>query len=162
MKKTLIITFFAVLSVLFYGLSIWFEQETYKVSKINKEHLTQIQRLKKIEKINKWLDKKIKPFIETLPKTQNMSDMQLVNFFDKHSTQLEFEVSKYIYKEDLTYKMDINFNVPRNDKKRLTYLMELKYKYGYLQFKTLKTFDKYVKGSLEIIQPIKSDINESK
>jgi hypothetical protein len=162
MKKTLIITFFAVLSVLFYGLSIWFEQETYKVSKINKEHLVQIQRLKKIEKINKWLDKKIKPFIETLPKTQNMSDMQLVDFFDKHSTQLDFEVSRYIYKEDLTYKMDINFNVPRNDKQKLTYLMELKYKYGYLQFKTLKTFDKYVKGSLEIIQPIKSDINESK
>ena len=160
--KLIAISFGFIFSVLFLALSEWFIQEETKVEQINKQHLEDIQRLKKISKINKWLEAVVKPSLDALPTDIKSSDASLVDFFDTYSHQFNFKVDKYIYKDVNTYNLNIGFIVPRNNKDILESLMKLKYKKGFLRFSNFQLDENKIKGEIQVVQPFYKDTNASR
>jgi len=150
-----------VLSVLMIALVSWFETEEQKVEAINQQHLQEIKRLQKISKINKWLDKVVKPSLAKTPSDANRSDEPIVQFFDQYADEFHFQVQKYIYKDENTHNLNIEFELLRDEKKALEKLMTLKYKRGFLQFNHFKVRDEKVLGELQIVQPFYGDNNAS-
>ena len=161
MKKLLIISAAFALSILMVAASNWFEEQTKVVESINRQHLHEIERLKKIAKINKWLRSTITPFIESLPKDANASDVTLVKFFDRYADRFDFRVKNYIYKDKYSHNLDVMFKIPRYDKKNLQELMLLRYPTGYLQYNTFELKEESVIGKLRIVQPLYGDFNVS-
>jgi len=161
MIKLVAITLAFMLSILMLALSDWFIEQEQIVEKINKEHRSEIQKLKKIKKVNEWLNKVVKPSLDNVPKGVEDSDDGLVNFFDKHAKSFKFQVKKYIYKNEDTHNIDIAFEVPRNDKKRINDLVLLNREKGFLQFTNFSLQDKRILGELRVIQPFYGDSNES-
>lgn len=161
MIKIVAISLALVLSVLMLALSNWFTQEEAIVSKINQEYKSEIQKLKKIKSINEWLDKIVKPELDKVPLDIENSDEDLVRFFDKNAENFNFKVNKYIYENEKTHNIDITFEILRNDKDRLTEILQLKRNIGFIQFKSFTLKDKKLTGELRIIQPLYGDINAS-
>ncbi len=161
MKKLIFVTVALVLSVLMYATSNWFEEQTLVVRSINTQHLQEIERLKKIARINKWLKDSITPFLESLPKDANASDITLVKFFDRHANKFHFTVEDYIYREPYSHNLDVTFSVLRDDKKDLRDLMLLRYPTGYLQYDFFKLESRKVTGNIRIVQPLYGDANVS-
>ncbi len=161
MIKIALITAGFVLSVLLVAATQWFETETQKVERINKEHLAEIKRLKKIAQINKWLDKVVKPSLDALPQSEAQSESSLVAFYDKYAKEMNFKVSKYIYSDTNSHNLDIFFEIKRNDKRALEKLMTLKYKSGFLRFKNFTLKDDIVNGTLQLVQPFYGEENAS-
>lgn len=161
MIKIVAISLALVLSVLMLALSNWFTQEEAIVSKINQEYKSEIQKLKKIKSINEWLDKIVKPELDKVPLDIENSDEDLVRFFDKNAENFNFKVNKYIYENEKTHNIDITFEILRNDKDRLTEILQLRRNIGFIQFKSFTLKDKKLTGELRIIQPLYGDINAS-
>lgn len=162
MIKIAAISLALVLSVLMLALTEWFDEQQNVVLQINREHRSEIQKLKKIKTINEWLDRIVKPSLDKVPVGIQDSDEGLVSFFDEHAEKFNFKVTKYIYKSEQTHNLDISFKIPRNDKERLSELLSLKRDIGFLQFKTFTLKDKDLVGKLRIIQPLYGDINASR
>lgn len=161
MIKIYIISFFLVSSVLLVALSDWFVVEGKKVDAITQEHLNDIRRLKKIAKINKWMDEVVKPSLERLKDDVESTDNDLVNFFDAYSEEFNFKVSKYIYADLHTQNLDIGFEVQRDSIDKLKDLTLLKHKTGFLHFNTFRVDTTSLKGELKVIQPYYGDRNAS-
>ena len=159
--KIAIATFGFVVAILMFALASWFEIEEIKVKSINRQHLQEIKKLRKISKINSWLDKVVKPSLSATPTDANASDKPIVNFFDEYSYEFNFEVEKYIYNDENTHNLNIKFSISRNEQERLEDLMKLKYKKGFLQFNDFEVKDKLVKGELQIVQPFYGESNAS-
>ena len=162
MIKIIAISFALIFSVLMVALADWFVDQEQIVQKINREHKSEIQKLKKIKKVNEWLNKIVKPSLDNVPKSLQDSDDGLINFFDRHATAFNFQVKKYIYATKDTHNIDISFEIDRNQKDRLNELVLLKRKKGFLQFTQFTIDEKKVKGELRAIQPIYGESNESK
>jgi hypothetical protein len=157
MVKMFIISFFLISSVLFFAVTNWFENEQIKVNKITKKHLNDIRRLRKIAKINQWMDKIVKPSLDRLKSDVESTDNDLVDFYDKYSQQFNFRVSKYIYTDVNTQNLDIKFSILRDDISILKELTSLKHKSGFLHFNSFDIDDKSIKGELQIVQPYYGD-----
>jgi len=159
--KLIAISFGFIVSVLMFALSSWFEVEEMKVETINSQHLQEIKRLQKISKINKWLDKVVKPSLAKTPNDANSSDEPIVAFFDQYAPEFHFQVQKYIYVDENTHNLNIEFELLRDEKEALQKLMTLKYKRGFLQFNSFNVKDEKVRGELQIVQPFYGDTNAS-
>jgi len=162
MIKIVAISLALIFSVLMVALSDWFEEQQLIVEKINREHRSEIQKLKKIKKVNAWLNKVVKPSLDNAPKNVQGSDDGLVEFFDKYASEFDFQVKRYIYEDKGTHNIDISFETPRDDKEKLNKLVLLKREKGFLQFTTFKLQDKKIVGELRIIQPFYGENNESR
>ncbi len=161
MKRIIIATISFVLTMLLLALINWFEIESGNIDKINKKHLSEIERLNKIAKINTWLDTVIQPHIASLPTNKELADHNLVKYFDLYSKNLHFRVSHYIYGEDNLRNLDIEFTLQREQKKHVLQLMQLQYAQGFLQFNTLEVNKEKIKGELHLIQPFYGENNAS-
>lgn len=163
MIKIIIISFLMILAVLFSSLSAWYLKQDQKLQAINNEHLSEIRKVRKMKEINFWLESKVDPFLSSLPQDTVSSEKNIVIFYDKYSNQFSFKISQYLYADELTQNIDIQFSCAKANKKLLTNLMLLKYPTGYIQFKELKTFGKNVQGVLQVVQPVsnKGDDNAS-
>jgi len=161
MKRTLIATLSFVVTMLLVALVNWFEIESNNIDKINKKHLSEIERLNKIAKINTWLDTVIQPHIASLPTNKELADQNLVKYFDLYSKNLHFRVSHYIYGEENLRNLDIEFTVDRDQKKSILQLMQLQYTQGFLQFNNFEINKGKIKGELHLIQPFYGENNAS-
>lgn len=161
MIKIVAITLSFVLSVLMFSLTSWFENESLKLQKINKQHQKEIQKLRQIAKINAWLDKVVKPSLSKVPTNLASTDDSLVNFFDAYSQNYNFTVSKYIHQDEHSRNLDIKFDIFRNEQQELQNLMTLKYKKGFLRFNNFELKDKKIMGEIEVVQPFYGDMNAS-
>jgi len=150
-----------VVAILMFALATWFEQEEIKVQSINRQHLQEIKKLRKISKINGWLDKVVKPSLSATPTDANASDEPIVNFFDEYANEFNFQVDKYIYNDENTHNLNIKFSISRNELEKLEDLMKLKYKKGFLQFNDFQLKEKLIKGELQIVQPFYGESNAS-
>ena len=161
MIRIAIITVGFVLSVLMFAAMQWFEVEETNVENINKEHLSEIERLKKISQINKWLNRVVKPSLEALPSSETLSENSLVQFYDTYSKELNFKVARYIYNEENSHNLDIDFKITRNKKSALQKLMNLKYQSGFLKFDRFELKQDTVNGRLQLVQPFYGETNAS-
>ncbi len=150
------------LSILLLSSSYWFENEQLKIEKINKKHLEDIRKLKKIAQINNWLDKVVKPMLKVTPDSVDLADENLVKYFDKHEKELKFEVAKYIYSDDVAKNLLLKYEVDRKKLNKLKKLMRLKYREGFLQFQELNMDKKVIKGTILLVQPFNGEHNVSK
>ena len=151
--KIAIATFGFIFAILMFALASWFETEELQVQSINRQHLQEIRKLRKISKINSWLDKVVKPSLSKTPTDANASDGPIVNFFDEYAYEFDFEVDKYIYDDENTHNLNIKFSISRDQQETLENLMKLKYQKGFLQFNNFEVKDKLIKGELKIVQP---------
>jgi type I site-specific restriction endonuclease len=142
--------------------SAWFEKEQLKIEKINKAHLKNIEKLKKIAQINSWLDTIVKPKLKITPNSENLADENLVRYFDLHSKNLNLEVSKYIYSDAVAKHLLVNYEISRFELEKLEKLISLHYTEGFLQFREFDVDKKIVKGTIQFVQPFNGDKNESK
>ncbi len=156
-----IITAGFVLSALMIAAMEWFEIEEKNVENINKEHLSEIKRLKKISQINKWLNKVVKPSLDALPTNETLSESSLVTFYDTYSRDLNFKISRYIYNEENSHNLDIDFSIERDKKRSLEKLMQLKYKSGFLKFDRFELKSNTLSGKLQLVQPFYGENNAS-
>lgn len=161
MLKIVAITLAFVLSVLMVSLSTWFKNESLKVEEINKVHKDDIYKLRRIAKINAWLDRVVKPSLEKVPTNLIATDENLVHFFDQYASTYNFTVSRYIYKDKNSRNLAIQFHISRNAKKELKDLMTLKYNKGFLKFNSFDLQDKNIMGNIEVVQPFYGDLNAS-
>jgi len=159
--KITIATLGFIFAILLFALSSWFQAEELTVKSINREHLKEIKKLRKISKINSWLDKVVKPSLAATPTDANASDAPIVEFFDEYASDFHFQVEKYIYNDENTHNLNIEFLISRDEKKILEHLMQLKYKKGFLQFNNFQVRDKDIKGELQIVQPFYGESNAS-
>jgi len=161
MVRILFVGFLLIVSVFLYALSTWFDNETVKVHKINRQHTVEIRRLHKITKINNWLDTYVKPYLAKIPTDANQSDDPIINFFDKYATDFQFQVDRYIYKEKDTHNLKVNFVLALKNKPYLEELMKLQYPQGFLQFTNFQMKDHILRGDLLIVQPYYGENNAS-
>ncbi len=162
MIKLIAITFSIILSVIMVASVSWFEKEQEKIERINKNHLKDIQKLKKISQINSWLDSIVKPKLKITPANEDLADDNLVRYFDTHSKELNLQVSRYIYADDVAKHMIVTYEVKRSKLQELKKLMNLYFKEGFLQFRELHVDEKTVKGTIELVQPFNGENNVSK
>ncbi len=158
MIKIFTITLSTVLMVLMLASISWFEQEQEKVETINKKHREDIRKLKKIAQINAWLDS-IR--FKTLSESENEAEYHLVSYFDDNAKTYDFQVNRYIYKDNTAKNLDISYTIDRNNSKNLDALMSIHYKNGFLQFKKLEMDQKGIKGEIQLIQPYNGENNAS-
>ena len=159
--KTLFITTILLFSVYFYALSSWFDNQSQIVHKISQEYKQEVKKLQKVAVINDWLEEKIIPFLATLPKTQNATDKKLIDFYDRYANSLNFEITKYLYHDEGTYKMKLYYAIPSNDIENIQKLFHLEYPTGYVFFNSLEKSRGEIKGELTVVQPILGDLNVS-
>jgi len=161
MIRLIAIGFSIVLSILLLSTISWFEMEETKIAEINKKNLIHIENFKKIQKINVWLEKYVKPSIMLRPDTALEAEENLVKYFDNNAVLYDFLVSKYIYSDGLGKYLDVMFEVKRENRETLGKLMDLHFKKGFLQFKEFKLDTDSISGNIQIIQPFSEDNNES-
>ncbi len=161
MSRIALASLLLTLSVLAYGLGEWFAEETRQIASINQKHLREIEKLKKIAHINKWLQKYVKPSLEHLPQSEENSDKALVAFFDRHAKTFHFTVERFLYTEQDTHNMDISFELMRNERKKLQNLVMLRYPKGFLDFTGFNIDKEKITGTLKVIQPYFKDANVS-
>jgi hypothetical protein len=166
MKKIILATLLGVCSILLFSLNGWFRSEITVLQNINQKHIQEMRRLHKIEKINRWLDAVVKPSLQNLPKDAQENDANLVQFFDLYAEDFHFVVEKYLYDDKNSHNLDINFEIPREEKETLLELMKLHFPNGFLRFKSFQILGTKIKGTLQLIQPnyensLKRDTNAS-
>ncbi|QOY53062.1 hypothetical protein [Candidatus Sulfurimonas baltica] len=159
--KSLIITLSLTLSAMLFNSISWFESEQQKIIQINKEHIRDIRKLKKISQINTWLDDNIKPSIVSLPENDYLAEENLVSFFDSNAKNLNFKVNKYIYDQGVSKHLDVYYEIDRDNKAQLKALIEIQYQKGFIRFKELNVREKIITGEIQILQIYKGDNNES-
>ena len=161
MIKTFTITLSIVLVVLMLGSISWFEQEQEKIETINKKHIDDIEKLKKITQINAWLDGIVRSKLKVLSEKEDEAEHHLVSYFDNNVEKYKFKVNRYMYNNNNAKNLDISYSVDRNDTGKLNTLMSILYKDGFLQFKKFGMNDKNIKGEIQLIQPYNGDNNAS-
>ena len=161
MIKILTITLTIVLSVLMIASISWFELEQEKVDAINKKHVEDIQKLKKISQINIWLENIVKSKIQTLSAREDEVVSNLVRYFDDNAKAYNFQVNRYMYNDNNTKNIDIKYSVDRNETRHLNGLMSISYDDGFLQFKKFEMDQKHIRGEIQLIQPYNGDNNAS-
>lgn len=162
MIKLIAITLSLILSVLIFSLSSWFEQEEIKIESMNKKHLQDIEKIKKIDQLNSWLDTKVEARLKVVPNSVDEVDKHFIKYFDKNSKRYNFLIKKYIYKDENVKKFDISYKINRNSKEDLINFMHLNYKDGFLEFKSYKLDKESLVGELQLIEFYKEDHNETK
>lgn len=159
MIKTISITLSIVLIILMLSSISWFELEQEKIETINKKHIEDIEKLKKITQINIWLDSIVKTKIRTL--SERESENKLVSYFDHNAALYNFQVKRYMYNDKNTKNLNVSFKVDRNNISNLNNLMSIQYIDGFLQFKKFEMNEKSIKGEIQLIQPYNGDNNAS-
>ena len=162
MIKLIAITFSLTLSFLMLASISWFEKEQLKVESINKEHLVQIEKLRKIGKINTWLDNVVKPLLISLPKTQKEAESNLISYFDTHQQNYTLSVKQFIHKDDVAIYLLNDFSLDRSKLNILESFTNVHYPYGFLQFQEFSLNKKNLQGTLLLIQPFYGEDNVSK
>ena len=161
MIKTISITLSMVLIVLMLSLISWFELEQQKVEEINKKHIEDIEKLKKISHINILLENIVKTKVQSLSEREAEAENNLVNYFDNNSELYDFKIKQYIYNDENTKNLNVSFKVDRNNESNLNNLISMQYKDGFIQFKKFEMTDKNVNGEIQLIQPYNGDNNAS-
>jgi len=163
MMRIFLITVLFALSVILYGVSEWFKVESSQIASINKRHQNEIEKLKKIAKINMWLEHHTKSYFQQLPQTSESGDKELVTFYDKYATEFNFKINRFIYSgEGTTHNLDLSFFLERSLKKEIEELVVLHYRKGFLKFSRFEVTKDKISGTLKIVQPyFQKDINVS-
>lgn len=161
MIKTISITFSIVLIVLLFSSISWFELEQQKVEEINRKHIEDIEKLKKISQINILLENIIKTKVQTLSEREAQAENHLVNYFDNNADLYNFQIKKYIYNAENTKNLNVSFKLDRNNASNLNNLISMQYIDGFLQFKKFEMNQKNINGEIQLIQPYNGDNNAS-
>ena len=162
MIKTVFSTVSIILVIFFYFLNIWYEQQNLKIEKLNSEYKSEIKKIKEIQQINSWLCQSVKQDLKKIPRSAEDADANLIHFFDMYAKIYSFKVDKFIYEDDKAHSINLQYQIPRDNYKKLLQFMNQEYHNGYFFIKSF-TFDKAVlQGELIVIQPyfVKKDKTE--
>lgn len=162
MIKTVFSTVSIILVIFFYFLNIWYEQQNLKIEKLNSEYKSEIKKIKEIQQINSWLRQSVKQDLKKIPRSAEDADANLIHFFDMYAKIYSFKVDKFIYEDDKAHSINLQYQIPRDNYKKLLQFMNQEYHNGYFFIKSF-TFDKAVlQGELIVIQPyfVKKDKTE--
>lgn len=161
MKKIALITFNLLLTAFLIASMEWLEQEKAEVESIAAEYKTTTQKLEKITQINKWLEDVL---LQSTQKEGNfkVSDENLITFFDANKESLHLLIEKYIYQDDDAKKIGLSYSVALNNIQKISDIMGLNYKEGFLELKEMKISGGNLVGKFDVIQPQAGDTNVSK
>jgi len=157
MKKVILIGLNVMLVVFLYFLTIWYQEEDIKIRQINKTYTEDIQKLKKLAKINKWINANVKQNFTRFPNSSQDADLQLIAFFDTYAKKYSFQVEKFIYKDKYAHFLDVKYSLPRDNYKNLVQFMQQKYKGGYKMLQNFNLDKDTLNGELILIKPYLSD-----
>ncbi|MDK9694314.1 MAG: hypothetical protein OEL19_08745 [Sulfurimonas sp.] len=161
MKKIAIITFNLCLAAFFIASAEWFEHEREAVASITSEYQDTTQKLQKISQINKWLEEVMAQSTKKDGDFQ-VSDENLITFFDTNKEHYHLLIEKYIYQEGGVKKIGLTHDVELNSIQKIASLLDLSYKEGFLQFKELNIIGGKLTGKFDVVQPQTGDANVSK
>lgn len=162
MKKIALITLNLCLAAFFIASAEWFERESAAVASITSEYKATTQKLEKIGQINKWLDDVMAQSTQKEGDFQ-VSDENLITFFDTGKERYRLLIDKYIYQEESAKKIGLSCNIELNNIRKIADLLDLSYKEGFLQFKELSiSSGNTIAGKFDVVQPQTGDANVSK
>ncbi len=149
------------LVILLLSLVSWFEKKDIEIQDVNRKHMSDIRKLKNIPAINKSINKYVRPALKVWPKSDEKADLKLIRFFDKHALEYDFIVNKYLYHDSIAHYLEIEYSIPRSNKKALYDFLQTKFHGGFIQFLNFNVKDKKLEGTLQVIQPFTGDNNAS-
>ena len=162
MIKISFIVINVILAIFLYFLNIWYEQQDIKIQKINKKYISDTRKLKEIKKIDNWLNENVKHNLIKIPKNSENADINLIHFFDVHAKEYNFQVEKFIYKDEMAHFLNIKYSISRENYNNLLKFMRQEYKGGYLFIKSFKVEKAILNGELIVVQPYPSKIKKIK
>lgn len=136
----------------FIALMEWFEHEETAIASITSEYKETTQKLQKIGQINRWLEDVMAQSMQKEGDFQ-VSDENLITFFDTNKERYHLLIEKYIYQEDGAKKIGLTHEVELNNIQKIANLIDLSYKEGFLQFKELSIIGDKLTGRFDVIQP---------
>ncbi|WP_456323770.1 hypothetical protein [Hydrogenimonas sp.] len=149
------------IGALFLPLSAWLDDKSLEIQKINRRHLIDIRKLKKIKEINAFLEKEIFPDMEKIGSADTY-DLQMLKYFDTYREPFGLKLERFIYFDKENAQMDYRFETPRQHKKRLYRLLNHKFENGMIGFFTFGVNEKSVEGKLRLYRLFaKKDRNAS-
>jgi len=153
MKQIAFTTVNIILAVFLYFLTLWYKQESVAMNETNKNYIRNTKKLQDIKKIDQWLQSKVKKHFVKIPENLQKADLKLIAFFDAYAKEYNFEVEKFIYKDEYAHFLDIKYSLSRGDYKNLMQFMQQQYQNGYILFKKFLIDKDTVKGELQVVQP---------
>lgn len=161
MKKIALITFNLLLAAFFIASLEWLEHEQAEIESITSEYKATTYKLEKIAEINKWFDDVMAQSVQKEGDFK-VSDENLITFFDANKELYSLLIEKYIYQEESVKKMGLSYGVALNNTQKISNIMDLNYKEGFLQLKEMKISGGDLVGKFDVIQPQVGDTNASK
>lgn len=153
MIKIIFSTVSIILVIFFYFLNIWYEQQNLKIEKLNREYKSEIKKIKEIQQINSWLRQSVKQDLKKIPRSAEDADANLIHFFDMYAKTYSFKVDKFIYEDEKAHYINLQYQIPRDNYKKLLQFMNQEYHNGYFFIKSFTIDQTVLQGELIVIQP---------
>jgi len=149
-----------VLTFFLYFLNQWFSSQEIKISNINQKYIKNTRKLREIKKIDTWLAKKVKSKLLHTPNSIEVTDLRLIEFFDRFATNYNFKVKKFIYHDKNAHYLSINYTIPRNNYVKLVDFMKLHYQGGYKVIDNFILNTTTLQGELILVQPFLTKVKK--
>jgi hypothetical protein len=138
----------------------WFDEKSALTQQATQGYRDNIRELRNIKTTNQWLQNVVIPYFSSMPLSKANAELDMIHFYDQHSSIYNFKVSQFIY-YDSSAKMDIGFSFIPKSQDDIDRFLSLRYEKGFLQIQKLSAKEGAISGIITIIQPMQGDLNAS-